>query len=43
MDIHRVAEHPVDSTIGCLSRRIARRALNSPLAEEGERFISLEA
>jgi hypothetical protein len=25
-DLHRVVEHPADSAIGCLSRRLARRA-----------------
>jgi hypothetical protein len=34
-DLHRVVEHPQNSARGCLSRRIARRALHSP--SEGER------
>jgi hypothetical protein len=41
-DLHRVAEHPVDSTRGCLSRGIDRRASkHSPSVGEERKTKSL--
>jgi hypothetical protein len=41
-DLHRVAEHPADSTRSCLRLRIARRASkHSPYEGEGRKIKSL--
>jgi hypothetical protein len=42
MDLHRVVEHPVDSTRSLLEQRSARRASDSPYEREGKRINSLE-
>jgi hypothetical protein len=41
-DLHRVVEHPVDSTRSFLDQRSARRASDSPYEREGRRINSLE-
>ena len=40
-DLHRVVEHPADSTIRLLEKRSARRVSNSPSEGEGKRILFL--
>jgi hypothetical protein len=37
-DLHRVVEHPADLAIGCLSRRLARRASKFSVCRKRKKY-----